>query len=95
MEDAHLTLRLPEAVVKELEREAEQRGIPKSRLVREAVASYFVGGTRQAEPPQLLARDLARQWDELPHLTIDEASALEIDLQQARAAIAPPGDPWA
>jgi hypothetical protein len=95
MEDSHLTLRLSADVVQSLERLAESRGMPKSRLVREAVAQYLSGDAPRPESSPLLARDFKAVWESLPHLSVDEATRLDTDLQRARAALAPPGDPWA
>ncbi len=95
MEDAHLTLRLSADVVQSLERLAESRGMPKSRLVREAVAQFLNGDATRPEAPPLSARDFKAVWESLPHLSVDEATRLDTDLQRARAALAPPDDPWA
>ncbi len=38
--DAQITLRLPTKLARELARRAKARGVPKSQLVREAVARY-------------------------------------------------------
>lgn len=95
MEDSHLTLRLSADVALSLRRLAESRGVPKSRLVREAVAQYLSGGTLRAEVSPLLARDFKTMWEALPHLSVDEATRLHTDLQLARTALAPPDDPWA
>lgn len=95
MEDSHLTLRLSADVALSLQRLAESRGLPKSRLVREAVAQYLAGGAPRTEASPLLARDFRAMWEALPHLSVDEATRLDTNLQRARTALAPPDDPWA
>ena len=41
MKDDQITLRLPRNLARALARRARQRGIPKSRLVREAIEGYL------------------------------------------------------
>lgn len=95
MDDAHLSLRLSGDLASTLDRVAESRGVSKSKLVREAVTQYLTGGTTRDDAAPLLAADFRKVWDALPHLGVDEATAFETDVQQARAALAPPDDPWA
>lgn len=95
MDDAHFSLRLPADLASSLDRIAESRGVGKSKLVREAVSQYLTGGAARDDAPPLLAADFRRVWDALPHLSVDEATAFETDVQQARAALALPDDPWA
>jgi len=94
MKNAHLTLRLPDDLAKELERIAEARSIPKSGLVREAVAQYLVAGQQRPEARPLLAGEFARIWEALPHLTIAEAENLDADVRRDRATLLPPDVPW-
>ena len=95
MDDAHLSLRLPADLASTLDRIAELRGVGKSQLVREAVSQYLTGGAARDDAAPLLAADFRKVWDALPHLSVDEATAFETDVQQARAALALPDDPWA
>ena len=95
MDDAHFSLRLPTDLARTLDRFAESRGIGKSKLVREAVSQYLTGGAARDDASPLLAADFRKVWDGLPHLSVDEATAFETDVQQARSALAPPDDPWA
>lgn len=95
MRNTHLTLRLTVDLARSLERLAASRSLPKSHLVREAVAQYLSGDAPRPEASPLLARDFKALWESLPHLSVDEATRLDTDLQRARAALAPPGDPWA
>jgi predicted transcriptional regulator len=46
-----LTLRLPPALGRALARQARARGVPRSQLVREAVARYLATGTEPAPAP--------------------------------------------
>jgi len=96
MKDSHLTLRLPADLARALARWARNRRLPKSQLVREAVAQYLAPSTAPAErPPQVTARAFAERWAALPRLTPDEARDLEADLAAARAALPPVRTPWA
>jgi len=96
MKDSHLTLRLPADLARALARWARNRRLPKSQLVREAVAQYLAPSSMPAErPPQVTARAFAERWAALPRLTPDEARDLEADLAAARAALPPVRTPWA
>ena len=95
MDDAHLSLRLSADLASSLDRIAESRGVGKSQLVREAVSQYLTGGAVRDAAPPLLAADFGKVWDALPHLSVDEATTFETDVQQARAALRLPDDPWA
>jgi hypothetical protein len=95
MKDAHLSLRLPQSVAKGLEGQAEARGISRSMLVREVIASYL-GGSEVAPAPPMTARSLARRWRStpLPVLDEEERSAFAEDLPRARQTQTLPIDPW-
>jgi hypothetical protein len=96
MKNAHLTLRLPADLARALARLARGRRLPKSQLVREAVARYLAPSSAPAErPPRVTARTLAERWATLPRLTTEEASALEADIEAARAALPAVRTPWA
>jgi hypothetical protein len=95
MEDAHLSLRLPDALADALDRAAAAKGLPKSKLVREAVAQYLTGGAPRPNRPPRSAREFLLIWDALPHLSVDEATRFDTDIQSARSSLAPPVDPWA
>lgn len=94
MKDAHLTLRLPEALARALARMARETRTPKSHVVREAVARYVVAAPPAAEARVVRAEDLAHRWTNLPHLTVDEAGELDADLQRARRTAPLPAAPW-
>lgn len=49
MVDDQLTFRIPRDLARALARRAKERGVPKSQLVREAIARYVAGGA-VAEP---------------------------------------------
>jgi hypothetical protein len=96
MQDSHLTLRLPADVARALARWARSRGVPKSQLVREAVARYLAPSATPAErTPRVTARTLALRWATLPRLTTEEARALAADIEAARAALPAVPTPWA
>jgi hypothetical protein len=46
--DAQLTLRLPRDLARALARQARARGVPRSQLVREAVAKYVTEPERES-----------------------------------------------
>ena len=77
MKNAHLTLRLPEALARALARAARALGVPKSQVAREAVARYLVPTTPGEGERVVRARDLARRWGALPHLTDAEPGGRE------------------
>jgi len=96
MKDSHLTLRLPAELARALARWARGRGVPKSQLVREAVARYLGPDAPPSErPARVTARALAGRWAELPSLTPEEARDLEADLAAARKALPKVRPPWA
>ncbi len=95
MKDAHLTLRLPEALARALARSARALGVPKSHVAREAVARYLTPGTATPAERIVRAADVAARWASLPRLTPTEAEAFATDLLHAREALPPPVAPWA
>jgi predicted transcriptional regulator len=94
MKDAHLTLRLPEDLARVLEREAEKRGVPKSMVVREAVAQYLIQARVRPAVELVSAADFARAWARRPRLAPGDAEAFERDIREAREFLLPPDDPW-
>ena len=96
MEDSHLTLRLPAPLARLLTRWAAAQGVPKSRVVREAVTRYLqgTGAATPSEPPSLAARDLARRWVALPRLLAEEADGFAGDITASREALPSPITPW-
>jgi predicted transcriptional regulator len=94
MKDAHLTLRLPDALARALARLARATGMPKSQVAREAVARYVAATPSLATERVVRAGELARRWSSLPRLTVDEAAELEADLRRARKTVPLPAAPW-
>lgn len=94
MSGSHLTLRLPADLARSLESAAEDRGVAKSLLVREAVATYLGRDPRSQREP-MLARDLAAAWGTLPTLSEPEREDLATDIERARWTLPPLPDPWA
>src|SRR3989304_7972620 len=89
----YLTLRLPTELARALTRWARTRDVPKSAIVREAVARYLA----PTAPPEghtrrVTGRELAARWATMPHLTPREAQDLAADVAAARAG--PPPPPW-
>ena len=94
MKDAHLTLRLPAELARALARWARARHVPKSQVVREAVARYL-SPPPSARTPPVTAGDFADRWATLPRLTAEEARDFEADIAAARGALPPVRDTWA
>ena len=95
MKESYLTLRLPRELARALAHWARTRGVPKSAMVREAVAAYLAPAAPVPAPPTgLTAGDLASRWDTLPRLLPGDAAALERDITASRAALPPPRAPW-
>jgi hypothetical protein len=85
MKNAHVTLRLPAAIARALERNARTEGVPKSQVVREALAHYFLPVTSSgATPRAVTAAELVALWPRLPRLTPDEAGKMADDIADAR-----------
>jgi predicted DNA-binding protein len=87
MKESHLTLRLPAELAKALIRKARALGVPKSHMVREAVARYLEPTERAADVRLVAARDLAARWKTLPRLTPAEAEGLADDIAAGREAL--------
>jgi hypothetical protein len=95
MKDSHLTLRVPAAVSRLLERMALSRGIPKSQLVREALARYVSPAQSSNESVRkVTAAELAVRWSSLPSITAEEARVMATDIETARGELSAPMDPW-
>jgi predicted transcriptional regulator len=95
MKDDYVSLRLPVELARALTRWARARGLPKSAVVREAVARYL-GSTAVPErgATALTARELAARWRTMPHLTLAEAEEFAADIAAARAELPPLPTPW-
>ena len=95
MKDDHLTLRLPRDLARALARWARERGVPKSRVVREAVARYLVPASASpVTPPLVTGAELAERWARLPRLTPEEAGELSADLAAARRELPKVRNSW-
>lgn len=99
MKDEHLTLRLPRDLARALSRWAREHRIPKSQVVREAVARYFLPAASDPAPPDLItptisAAAFAARWARLPRLAPDEAADFEFDIDAARRALPGAPDAW-
>ncbi|MBU6366208.1 MAG: ribbon-helix-helix protein, CopG family [Gemmatimonadetes bacterium] len=94
MPDTPLSVRLPADLTDALDRRANERGVGRSLVVREAVAAYLT--TQPAGPavrlmPVAVFLDL---WATAPRLNADEAAAYAADLRADRASLGAPDDPW-
>jgi predicted transcriptional regulator len=71
--DSQITLRLPRDLARALARRAKERRVPKSQIVREAVAQYLA----PAEPH--LTRE--ERWERVKHLV----GSVELDMDAVMA----------
>jgi ribbon-helix-helix CopG family protein len=94
MNHTHITLRLPDDLAKSLSRRARARNVPKSQIVREAVANYLIGAPLRPEPRMVTALELAARWPAVPHLTPAEAASMAADIEGGRIALPLPAVPW-
>lgn len=94
MKNSHLTMRMPAPLARLLARWASDHRVPKSQVVRDAVAHYLAGTAGEPAVPALAARDFARRWAALPRLLPEEADGLASDIAASRGALAPPEAPW-
>lgn len=96
MHEDYLTLRLPRDLARALARWAQERGLAKSGVVREAVARYLAApASPETTTRALTAAELAARWAGLPRLDAAEADAFLRDIAAARAALPDPRPPWA
>jgi len=93
MKRSHLTLRLPAELARALERWARGRRVPKSLVVREAVARFLSPGS-VSTGAALTAGELAARWRGLPRLTEADAAAFDADIVAARGTLPPLNTPW-
>ena len=94
MKNSHLTLRIPAALARTLDRLARVRGVPKSQVVREAVTNYLVPSNEGSTAAVVTGAELARRWASIPRLDADEANALADDIANARNALPPVSPSW-
>lgn len=89
-----LTLRLSPDLARALRRLAKLKGVPKSQVVREAVAEYVSPSGPTPAAQEISARALALSWPKIPRLTPEEASAFEIEIGNAREGLVLPPAAW-
>ncbi len=97
MKDEHLTLRLPRDLARALARWAREHSVPKSQVVREAVARYCLPPAPEPIPPDtttVTAAAFAARWVTLPRLATDEATDFEADIDAARRALPDAPHAW-
>lgn len=95
MKDAHLTLRLPDDLARALERAAEERGVAKSMLVREAVSRYLAGAPATPPKPAMTLGEFIDRWEARPTLSPEESEEYAAAIEAARAELLPLRDSWA
>jgi len=93
MKDTYLTLRLPRALARALAQWSRTHGVPKSAMVREAVAAYMAPPAPAPETV-VTAGELATRWGTLPRLAPGDAAAFERDIAASRGALPPPKSAW-
>lgn len=86
MNDTHMTLRLSSAINKIIEKLSRERGVAKSQIVREAVATY-VKPSSVPERSQVSGAELAARWPMLPRLGESELADFEAEIATARSEI--------
>lgn len=96
MNDTSISLRLTDALARALAAESSARGVAKSLLVREAVATYLAApGTSRIGEHLITAAEFARAWKARPALTAEEGREFADDIARARNELGAPTDPWA
>ena len=98
MRDMHLTLRLSRELARAVARWARAHGVPKSQVVRDAVAAYVgvagAGGATIDTARTTPARSAAARWASLPHLTPKEAGGLAGGIAASRTGLPSVESPW-
>lgn len=87
MKTAAITLRISAELAKNLGRTARGRGVPKSQVVREAVARYLAPADAVTPAQRITASSLAARWKYVPRLTPDEFSEFRKDVESARTEL--------
>ncbi|MBI2402669.1 MAG: ribbon-helix-helix protein, CopG family [Gemmatimonadetes bacterium] len=90
----YLTLRLPTELARALTRWARTRRVPKSAIVREAVARYLAPPAPEGPSRRVTGRELAARWATMPHLTPQEAEDFATDLASSREELPPLRPAW-
>jgi len=94
MKTEALTLRLSASLANSLRKIAKQKGVPKSQVVREAVAKYLSPPAGDSPVREVSARALAASWKTIPRLSPDEATDLGREIAGAREGLVLPPSPW-
>lgn len=94
MKDDHLTLRLPADLARALARAARTRGLPRSQVVREALAGFLHPPATEVASARPVARDVARRWPALPRLLPEEAGDFARDLDASRSQLPALDERW-
>jgi len=95
MTDTPFSVRLPSEMTDALDRRAAERGVGRSMVVREAVATYL---TAAPPPPTVRLMPVAaflEIWPSAPKLSPEEAASYAADLRADRESLGPLDDPWA
>lgn len=95
MKDSLLSVRIPAELADALDARGAERGVGRSVMVREAVATYLTSHPSPAHVVPMPVAAFLEVWKTAPRLTADEATSYAADLRAARAALPPLEDPWA
>lgn len=95
MSDTPLSVRLPAELAESLDRRAAERGVGRSMVVREAVASYLTAAPPTPTVRLMPVTAFLAAWGTAPKLSDEEAAAYADDLRADRKALGPLDDPWA
>lgn len=95
MSDTPLSVRLPADLAESLDRRAAERGVGRSMVVREAVATYLTSAPAP-DPVRLMpAAAFLAAWPTAPKLAEDDAASYAADLRADAESLGPLDDPWA
>jgi predicted transcriptional regulator len=94
MKDTHLTLRIPTDLADTLTIMADELGVTRSRVVREALEAYTVERRDPTRALGVRADLLAARLTALPALSPAERSGFARDTRATREHLGPVRDPW-
>ena len=80
--DTQTSFRLPQGMLRALERLARQRGVPKSELVREALEQYLAAPGQGNEPNAMTVRERSAPY--IGSISLSNAGAEEISVRIRR-----------
>ena len=95
MADTPLSVRLPSELTDALDRRAAERGVGRSMILREAVATYLTAAPPSATVRLMPVAAFLEIWPSAPKLSPEEAASYAADLRADRASLGPVDDPWA